>query len=236
MAQKQPTPFAILHTPPTFIHARVTKILAAAYLNDLTIVIPEDFAYGVTNKSPEFLAKFPMGKIPALETASGFLLAEGSAIAYYLADSGPKREQLLGKTPEERALVQMWCGLADSEIFPNMGLVVGPMLTGSPYDAKVVAEKEEAYLRALKRVELHLKGGEKWLTGGEAPSLADLSVAAALFWVLKFLLDGEAREGFPETMRWYTRLLEVDEIQKGFGGPPQLCEKRGPPQKKAERG
>jgi elongation factor 1-gamma len=171
MAQKQPTPFAILHTPPTFIHARVTKILAAAYLNDLTIVIPEDFAYGVTNKSPEFLAKFPMGKIPALETASGFLLAEGSAIAYYLADSGPKREQLLGKTPEERALVQMWCGLADSEIFPNMGLVVGPMLTGSPYDAKVVAEKEEAYLRALKRVELHLKGGEKmvdWGRGAES--------------------------------------------------------------------
>jgi elongation factor 1-gamma len=38
---------------------------------------------GVTNKSPEFLAKFPFGKIPAFESADGFRLFEGDAIARY---------------------------------------------------------------------------------------------------------------------------------------------------------
>jgi hypothetical protein len=35
------------------------------------------------NKKPEFLAKFPLGKIPAFEGANGFNLAEGAAIARY---------------------------------------------------------------------------------------------------------------------------------------------------------
>ena len=35
------------------------------------------------NKKPEFLEKFPHGKIPALETADGFKLFEGMAIARY---------------------------------------------------------------------------------------------------------------------------------------------------------
>jgi len=223
----EPTPFATLHTTPNFLHALTTKALAVAYLNGLNITIPTDFVYGTTNKSPEYLAKFPMGKLPALETPSGFYLAEGSAIAHYLADSGPKRTQLLGATPEERALVQMWIGLSDSEIYPNAGAVLGPMLGRSAYVAEKVEGKEEAFLRALRRVELHLKG-RKWLVNDEALSLADLSVAASLYWPFKFLLDQEAREGIPETVGWYVRLLEVEEVRKGFGGAPQFCEKRGP--------
>ena len=41
------------------------------------------FEMGKTNKSPEYLAKFPMGKVPALETADGKTLYESGAIAYY---------------------------------------------------------------------------------------------------------------------------------------------------------
>jgi elongation factor 1-gamma len=35
------------------------------------------------NKKPEFLAKFPHGKIPAYESKGGFKLFEGAAIARY---------------------------------------------------------------------------------------------------------------------------------------------------------
>ncbi|KAF2806034.1 glutathione S-transferase, partial [Mytilinidion resinicola] len=225
-----PTPFATLYTTPSLLHAHATKALAAAALNALPITVPPDFAYGTTNRTPAFFAKFPMGKIPALETATGFCVAEASAIAHYLADSGPKRLQLLGRTSEERALVQMWMSLADSEIFPGMGAVLGPMMGTVAYDEGVVAAGEAAYLRAVRPVEGHLKRNEgrgaEWLVGGEGPSLADLSVAAGLFWPFKFLLDGSARAEFPETVGWYTRLLDVEEVRKGFGGPPQFCEKR----------
>lgn len=37
------------------------------------------------NKKPEFLAKFPHGKIPALECSNGLNLTEGAAIARYRA-------------------------------------------------------------------------------------------------------------------------------------------------------
>jgi elongation factor 1-gamma len=56
--------------------------LIAAKYNDLIIeeVIIE---MGVTNKKPDFLAKFPLGKVPCFEGVDGFTLFESSAIAQY---------------------------------------------------------------------------------------------------------------------------------------------------------
>jgi elongation factor 1-gamma len=52
-------------------------------LGGLEIDIPADYVHFTDNKKPEFLAKFPHGKIPAFETTSGFKLFEGIAIARY---------------------------------------------------------------------------------------------------------------------------------------------------------
>jgi glutathione S-transferase len=43
----------------------------------------------VHNKTPEFLAKFPHGQIPAFEGKDGFLLFEGVAICQYCESSPP---------------------------------------------------------------------------------------------------------------------------------------------------
>ena len=176
-------PFGTLYTTVYFLHARVTKILAAANLNDLEILINPDFKYGVTNKSAEYLTKFPHGKIPAFETPSGFCLAEGSAIAYYVADSGPRRDQLLGRTAEERALVQMWISFADSQIWPDGGAILGPMMGQGKYDKEIVDFKESQFIRALQRLEHHLVQNDRlWLVRDDELSLADLSVASGLLW------------------------------------------------------
>ena len=45
--------------------------------------MPENYVHFEDNKKPEFLAKFPHGKIPAFEGSDGFKLFEGSAIARY---------------------------------------------------------------------------------------------------------------------------------------------------------
>jgi len=67
--------------------------------------VPAEFKFGETNKTPEYLAKFPLGKIPTFEGSDGFNLSEGNAIAYYLADIAPAavRDQLIGSTPHQRA-------------------------------------------------------------------------------------------------------------------------------------
>ena len=49
----------------------------------LDLYVPADYKHFEDNKKPEFLAKFPHGKIPALETTDGFRIFEGAAIARY---------------------------------------------------------------------------------------------------------------------------------------------------------
>ena len=54
----------------------------AAWLG-LPLDAPSSFVFGESNKSPEYLAKFPHGKIPAFEGSDGFTLFETQAIARY---------------------------------------------------------------------------------------------------------------------------------------------------------
>ncbi|KAF2179675.1 putative translation elongation factor eEF-1B gamma subunit [Zopfia rhizophila CBS 207.26] len=228
-------PFATLYTTTIFLHPRTVPILAAANLNSLEIALSKDFEYGVTNKTPEYVSKFPMGKIPALETPSGFYLAEATAIAKYVSDSGPAREQLLGRTAEEKALVHMWISLNDTEIFPSISAILGPIFRGSKYIKEVVDEKEEMLVRALKRVELHLQS-HKWLVRDDEFSLADLSIAGTLYFPLTMLMDAEYRAEYPRVMEWWERLVGLPEVRKAFANPKtgevsiEYCEKRPPPE------
>ena len=54
------------------------------------------YEHFVDNKKPEFLSKFPHGKIPAFKGADGFRVFEGAAIARYSESSnrssGRKRQ------------------------------------------------------------------------------------------------------------------------------------------------
>ena len=59
------------------------QIRAAAAFGGLSVDLPEHYVHFEDNKKPEFLAKFPHGKIPALETKEGFCLTETQAIARY---------------------------------------------------------------------------------------------------------------------------------------------------------
>lgn len=58
------------------------RALAAAAFGKLQVDVPA-FQMGTENKSPEFLKKFPVGKVPAFEGADGVLIFESDAISYY---------------------------------------------------------------------------------------------------------------------------------------------------------
>lgn len=67
-----------LQTDPFF-----SQIKSVAALSGVEIADPVGYEHMVDNKKPEFLSKFPHGKIPAFESADGFKLFEGVAIARY---------------------------------------------------------------------------------------------------------------------------------------------------------
>lgn len=59
------------------------QTLAAAKINGVSLDIVETRALQGDCKKPEFLAQFPMGKIPAFVGTDGFRLIEARAIARY---------------------------------------------------------------------------------------------------------------------------------------------------------
>lgn len=65
---------------------RAFKALVAAKYSGAQLTLAKDFVFGESNKKPEFLKKFPLGKVPAFEGSDGVLLTESNAIAYYVAN------------------------------------------------------------------------------------------------------------------------------------------------------
>merc|ERR1712198_434870 len=74
---------------------RAFKALIAAEYSGAKIKVaskPPEFILNETNQAPEFLSKFPMGKVPAFSSADGTKnISESNAIAYYLANEELKR-------------------------------------------------------------------------------------------------------------------------------------------------
>ncbi len=59
------------------------------------------------NRSPEFVAKNPMGTLPVLELDDGTLIAESVAICRYFEEQKPQ-PPLMGIDARDRAIVEMW--------------------------------------------------------------------------------------------------------------------------------
>lgn len=209
-------PFGTLYsyTP----NPRVSKIQAAANMNGLEIELAPGFAMGTTNRSPEFLSKFPLGKVPAFAAndTNGTNIWESDAIAQFVAESGPAATQLLGSTPAERAVIRQWICFANNEITDPVIQLALWRIGIAPFDEN----KEKAALarldRSLSCLDGHLKG-RTWLATQEKLSLADISAASALIWGFGMVIDAEMRKKYPAVVEWYERTLETKGVKEAFG-------------------
>ncbi|PYI00372.1 translation elongation factor eEF-1B gamma subunit [Aspergillus sclerotiicarbonarius CBS 121057] len=201
---------------------RVMKTQAAANFNGRTLA-HADFTMRVTNREPSFLAKFPMGKVPAFEAADGTLLVESDAIAQYVADSGPAAGQLLGETPAERALIRQWICFADGELNSAVALLAYWRLGIREYNENNEKEGLAKMNRSLEYLEKHV-AGRSWLATDKV-SMADISVVAALYWGFSLVIDAEMRKDYPGVVAWYERTIEAEHVKEAFG-PKNFVEKR----------
>ena len=67
-------------------------------------------------RTPEFLAKYPMGGVPVLELDDGTHVAESVAICRYFEEVQPE-PPLLGVGARDRALVEMWQRRMEWDVF-----------------------------------------------------------------------------------------------------------------------
>ncbi|KAI5925351.1 glutathione S-transferase [Camillea tinctor] len=216
-------PFGKIYTYPE--NFRVLRVQLAAALNGLEVSVVEDFKMGETNKTPEFLAKFPLGKVPALECADGFCVWESAAIARYVAQSGPLADQLIGADAKTQALIHQWSCFAEGEIVSNVIPPFGmAVLKFMPADQARFDSCITNLERALKAVDTALAGGKKFLVGDKV-TLADIMIAGSLYLPFKLFVDPEMRKGLPNLVS-YVQSFSEDVTTKKVYGDLVLCDTR----------
>ncbi|KAJ4993150.1 Elongation factor 1-gamma 1 [Stagonosporopsis vannaccii] len=194
---------------------RAIKIEAAAAVNNLTVNYAPEFAMGITNRSSKFLDDFPMGKVPTFKSSSGLTLFESDAIAQYAAESGPASSQLLGSDVEERAVIRQWISFADHELNePLTTLILWRYGMGS-FNKEAEDSALQRLHASLTVLEKHLRNCQ-WIAS-EQLSLADISVAAGLYWGFAQVIDGKLRNQYKNTTQWYLRVIGSESVKSAFG-------------------
>lgn len=161
-------------------------------------------------KSPEFLALSPLGRIPALEDEEGRKLADSSVIAEYLEERFPE-PALFPRDPYERARVRWFDEYADGGM--------GPSLTGKIFFQRVINAKlmkntpdERLVAGALAEIPTYFAylesqlGGNDYLVAGRF-TLADISVLSQLVNLNHAGVTIDVAT-YPALARWFARVTE----------------------------
>ena len=104
-------------------------------------------------KTPEFLAKNPIGSIPVLELEDGTCISESVAICRYFEELHPD-PPLFGATPLEIAKIEMWLRRVELNFMVPVGMV---WIHGHPLTAGLIKQIPEAADQNRKRVHIGYK-------------------------------------------------------------------------------
>lgn len=185
---------------------RAYKVLIAAQYSGAAVKEASDFVFGETNRSDAFLAKFPLGKVPAFETKDGKYLTESNAIAYYVAN-----EQLRGSNDFHRAEVQSFVSFADNELLPAVQSWVFPVIGIVPYNKNNVERAKEDLRRGLAVLNARLL--KQTFLVGERVTLADVVVFTTLLHAYEHVLDPSFRAPFSAVTRWFTTIQNQPQVK-----------------------
>lgn len=172
------------------------RVRLAIYRKGLDIAIVPPPEAGLN--SPEFLARNPIGQIPALELDSGITLAESSVILEYLEDAFPT-PALRPADPEQAARMRLLLKLPDSYFMGAPRILLG-MRNPANRDPDRMAAAMDNLHRALGYTE-HYLGLGRWAVGN-MPTLTD----CALVPVLNVISLIATTFGQPDLLKRYPKL------------------------------
>ena len=157
-----------------------------------------DIMTGAT-RTPEFLARNPNGRVPALELDDGACIAESNAILWYLGDG----TAFLPAEPLARAQVLQWMFF---EQYSHEPYVATPrfILKHLPADSPRRSELPQRLNQgraALAVMESHLKGRRYFVAEGY--SIADIALYAYTHVAHEAQLD---LEPYPNVRGWLARV------------------------------
>jgi len=196
---------------------RANKVLIAAEYSGADVKVDKDFKLGESNKSTDFLKKFPNGKVPAFEGKDGFCLSESNAIAHYVSNS-----ELCGEDKQCAAKIQQWINFSDNEILPAACTWVFPCLGIIQYNKQETEQAKEQVKKVLKVLNDHLLTRTFMVL--ERVTLADISLVCNLQSLYEQVLEPQFRQPYQNVNRWFTTMINQPAV-KSVLGEVTLCTK-----------
>jgi len=190
---------------------RIAQSLIAAKFNGLKIDLVDS-----DTKSPEFLSKFPMGKVPGFEGVDGVTIAESASISRYIAASVADTN-LLGSSKKESALVESY--LATSEEFFG---AQRPLLY--PFWGYLSKENADDQANARANVIRHLaylntQLATRTFLVGERVTLADIAMVCSLLNIFKHVIDPKTALEYKNVLRWFNTCLHQPSFKSVVQAP-----------------
>jgi glutathione S-transferase len=172
------------------------KAIVAARFAGVQLEVPA-FQMGVDNRTPEFLALSPCGRVPVLDTPDGAVFG-AHAIVRCLAKLGRCGGALLGTSAIDSAHVDQWIDFASNEL-------------DAPLTAYRTEGGKEAVRRALVALDRHL--ATRTYLVGVAITLADVVVACSLLPVYTERFDDACRAAHSNVTRYLAGLSARPEFE-----------------------
>jgi elongation factor 1-gamma len=204
---------------------RVFKALIAAKYNGVEVEYPQDFKMGTENKTAEFLAMNPFGKVPTLKADDGAVW-ESNSIVRYIARSG--KRVIYGKNDLEASQIDAWMDWTITSLEPAFMQWLGPILGYGQYNKKVEQEAKEKVKANLQVLNSYLENNTFLV--GDRISAADIVLACTLDLGYKMVFEPTYRAPFRAVNRWYLTLVNQPNFSAVLG-PVVLCDKAAEPKK-----
>ena len=149
-------------------------------------------------KTPEHLARHPLGKVPVLEDGD-VSVWDSQAILVYLARKYDGGGTWLPDDPADLGHVTQWLSFAAKEMWDGPAMARAILKFGRDADLAACQELAHADLTLLND---HLVDYD-WLIGGSDPTIADIAVYpyAGLAWEGQIDLDA-----YPTLRSWFQRI------------------------------
>ncbi len=200
-----------LYSVPTTNGQRVHIMLEEAGLSYTPHIVDLP---GGKHLDPEFLAKNPFGRVPAIIDRDGpngaeVTLFEGHAILYYLAE---KSGRFYPDDLAVRAEIHTWMSAVSANI--------GPAFSALFWFRNLAPEKSQMTLdryvaeahRGLRALDTHLEGRD--YVAGDAYSIADIHAYPVAATSINSL-DGGI-DDYPALKRWRDSIAERDAVKLGM--------------------
>jgi glutathione S-transferase len=185
---------------------RVTMFIAEKGIAGIEFA-PLDLNAG-EHRSAAYLAKNPMGRVPALELGDGRVLSETRAICTYLEGLHPE-PNLMGMDFEERAFIEMADRRAELHLFLGIANVVrhthpGLAVLEQPQFPEYGAAQGEKMRESARWFDTQL--AQQPFIAGERFTIADITAYCALEFARGLLKFRPGSEGMPHLQAWRDRM------------------------------